>query len=834
MTDALDPAALWAYRWSLERDRCERDFLYLASNYLRIKSKDVIGFPTLKLNAVQKIIHEAAERQLKDEGFIRLCCGKCRQVGSCLDADTRILTTDLRWVRLGDVQVGDSLVGVDEWPTAGRGGQRKLRRCVVEAAWQVREPAYRIVLEDGRVLIASGAHRFLAKRDVGDAAVRKAWRTVEEMAREPHRGYALRAVTSPWKEGDYDDGWFGGVVDGEGSLCWRRRTNVLSVCQNPGDVWERMLEYAKIRGYGFGVGIDAKVTSRGPLHRLRFSRMAELFQLIGQTRPSRFVSLPWWEGKAISYTNVWSRITAIDFIGLHKLVDLQTSIKTFVAEGFVSHNSTYWQARAIHQTAFHSNRNALMVAHDEPSAIELFSVTKGYYDALPTELRPKTRYDAKQRMIFEGRNSKILSAHAANTNVAAGQMLHIVHMTEAARYGDHADLVQASLFPTISEARGDDYSTVVIESTSVYGGDWFKDFAEAAQRGENGYRFLFIPAFKHHAYTAPVPDDVEWTHEERELLRKHAGEGLTKGFLIWRRQQIQKFRSNPLLVSQEYPVSFEDSWKLPKGALRVFDDAILTALRHGVRPPRFRATPLSSGLEPQLGGPVEVWEAPQEGVFYDIGIDISEGRTESSDWTVACVIRRDTLEQVAQLRLHINPASVEFIDLIYWLGMNYNTAQLNPDITGGWGNALLTELQMRSYPNIWRWRRRDDAKQRISSRLGFLFTKRDKATLVSNGVALASRGDVAIHSEVLCDEMATYLNIGIDEWSASTGYHDDAVIAWLLALLASYDERASSAPYEALVQQPTTTKKPWAVHDVDADLDVEGSTPLVNMKPWEG
>ena len=175
-----------------------------------------------------------------------------------------------------------------------------------------------------------------------------------------------------------------------------------------------------------------------------------------------------------------------------------------------------------------------------------------------------------------------------------------------------------------------------------------------------------------------------------------------------------------------------------------------------------------------LGGPVEVWEAPQPGVFYHLGQDLAEGRTEQADWSVGCVVRRDTLAQVAQFRVHENPASTDFLDLVYWLGMTYNCAEINPDITGGWGNALLTELQYRNYPNIWRWRRRDDAKQRVSSRIGFLFTKRDKAHLVGNAVALATRGEVSVASETLLDEMRTYLNIGLDEWSAAPGQYDDA------------------------------------------------------------
>ena len=491
-------------------------------------------------------------------------------------------------------------------------------------------------------------------------------------------------------------------------------------------------------------------------------------------------------------------------------------------------SSSYWQAKTIHQTAFQPNRNAILVAHDEPSAIEIFSITKGYYDALPLELRPRTRYDAKQRMIFEGRNSKIIALHAANANVGAGQMFHVAHLTEAARFPDPEKL-QGALFPALSAAKGQDYSTVVIESTSVFGGDWFKDLGDQAMAGDNEFEFLFIAAHEHHAYHLPVPRDFALTYDERELKQKY---GATDSHFVWRRQEAAKYRSNPALMLSEYPWDWPGSWSLPRGALRVFNDDILSRLARAVRPPDHRAIPSSVGLEKTLGGVVEVWQPPKEGVYYDMGVDIAEGRTERADWTVACVVRRDTLEQVAQMRVHLNPASVEFIDLIYWLGHAYNTAQICPDITGGWGNALLTELQMRSYPSLWRWRRRDDMKQRVSLRVGFLYTRRDKITLVNNAVSLAVRGDVVLHSDVLADELRTYLNIGLDEWAAAPGCFDDATNAWFLALLAARDERVDAMPIPADDPPTAALTTPWAVHDVDADLDPAADVGLLNQTPW--
>jgi len=433
--------------------------------------------------------------------------------------------------------------------------------------------------------------------------------------------------------------------------------------------------------------------------------------------------------------------------------------------------TTLCRGFCFQQSAFKDHRNGFLCTHDEPTSYELFDIDKTFYDAMPQELKPVKRYDPKHKMVFSGRNSKMVVGHARNMNVGASQMNHIVHLTEVARY-PNPEMIQASLFPSISEATGaDDFSIVIMESTAVFGGEWFKGFAEAAMAGENGYEFTFIPAHLHESYQRPVPRGFRRTFDEGEIQKQFK---VTDAFLVWRRQEMAKYKTNPALFQQEFPLSWEQSWVLPKGTLRVFTDEYLQGMRLEIRPGT-RMTPTSTGLQEQLGGPVEVWEAPQPGLFYDAGVDISEGATEKADWTVVEVTRRDTLEQVAELRLHINPATPEFVDLVYWIGAAYNFAQVNPDITGGWGAYLLTELQRRSYPNIWHWRRRDDARERVSSRLGFIFTQRDKAILVSNAVSLVTQGGLRIHSQGLLEELRNYLNIGLNEWAAAPGAYDDAV-----------------------------------------------------------
>jgi len=77
----------------------------------------------------------------------------------CVGPDTPILMSDGSTRPISDVRVGDSIYG-----TTRDGWYRRYARTTVLARWSVIKPAYRITLEDGTQLIASGDHRFLTER----------------------------------------------------------------------------------------------------------------------------------------------------------------------------------------------------------------------------------------------------------------------------------------------------------------------------------------------------------------------------------------------------------------------------------------------------------------------------------------------------------------------------------------------------------------------------------------------------------------------------------------------------------------------------------------------
>jgi DNA repair photolyase len=131
----------------------------------------------------------------------------------CLGGETPVLMGDGRAKRLADVRAGDYIYG-----TVRRGSYRRYWVTQVLAHWSSIKPAYRITLEDGTELVASGDHRFLTDRG---------WKHVTDTGRCPQRAHLTlnnkligtgHFAEQPEDWPDYRRGYLCGVIRGEGHL----------------------------------------------------------------------------------------------------------------------------------------------------------------------------------------------------------------------------------------------------------------------------------------------------------------------------------------------------------------------------------------------------------------------------------------------------------------------------------------------------------------------------------------------------------------------------------------------------------------------------------------
>ena len=138
----------------------------------------------------------------------------------CLDGETPILMAGGSTKPLGDLRPGDGVYG-----TMRDGHYRHYVKTSVQAHWIVRKPAYRIVLEDGTEVIASGDHRFLTNRG---------WKFVtgaeQGRNRRPHLTTGIRLIgvgafaSAIAKGADYRRGYLSGIIRGDALLASYRYT----------------------------------------------------------------------------------------------------------------------------------------------------------------------------------------------------------------------------------------------------------------------------------------------------------------------------------------------------------------------------------------------------------------------------------------------------------------------------------------------------------------------------------------------------------------------------------------------------------------------------------
>jgi DNA repair photolyase len=132
----------------------------------------------------------------------------------CTHPETPVLMADGSHRPISDLRVGDEIIG-----TVTRGRYRRYTITTVEDHWSSIKPAYRVVLEDGTELIASGDHRFLSDRG---------WKHVTGAEQGAGRRAHLTANNSlvgvgafakqPLHGAEYRRGYLCGVIRGDAHL----------------------------------------------------------------------------------------------------------------------------------------------------------------------------------------------------------------------------------------------------------------------------------------------------------------------------------------------------------------------------------------------------------------------------------------------------------------------------------------------------------------------------------------------------------------------------------------------------------------------------------------
>lgn len=117
------------------------------------------GLEFLHVTAKRILNEVPPQSQMPFRWTINVYRGCSHSCTYCLGGETPILMADGRTKRLAEVRAGDRVYGTER-----RGQDRRYVATEVLDHWQTVKPAYRVTLEDGTELLASGDHRFLTDR----------------------------------------------------------------------------------------------------------------------------------------------------------------------------------------------------------------------------------------------------------------------------------------------------------------------------------------------------------------------------------------------------------------------------------------------------------------------------------------------------------------------------------------------------------------------------------------------------------------------------------------------------------------------------------------------
>lgn len=514
---------------------------------------------------------------------------------------------------------------------------------------------------------------------------------------------------------------------------------------------------------------------------------------------------------APSQIKLWRRIDrAIARKGFARIVVLKAR-RVMVSMGTA--------AEFFRRTAFEPGKKALVLAHRDKAALNLFdyyyTFAKNYQplsNGTASLALPSIVSDTAQRLEFAN-GASIAAFTGGNPDATRSFGAQLLHLSELAFMDSAQEMLRAAT-NVIPLRPG---TIIVAESTANGQGNPFEQLYSSAGNGNAIWEQFFFAWWEHPENWMKLPCEPyvfqsKLTRNEQDLRQKY---GLKLEQLYWRRCKIDELKGDVDGFNQEYPGCPEDAF-LASGSPR-FQLSLVN--RHkadvGFSTGNLRSEMIGTRRqfyfdgEREGRGPLRVWEMPIEGREYVIGadpargIDVSaqKGGNKDPDYTVAQVVDLKTGRQVATYRERTEPTpGARYIsDLARW----FNHAFIVPEANElGFLQSLLAE-----YPNELIYRREPGADYMASATLhqmGFLTTSKSKPQLVAALEGTLFDGSIQIVNPHTLEEMARYVRKPNGTTEAAEGNHDDEVIALALAVVGlkvAPEVMAMTKRYQAQVTQ---------------------------------
>ena len=486
--------------------------------------------------------------------------------------------------------------------------------------------------------------------------------------------------------------------------------------------------------------------------------------------------------------------------------------------------STLFEGLIFQDTANNPFKNSMIVAHEEPASVNLFNMSKLFYEKLPDVIRPMKKYSNGKILSFEspsndedekqrnpGLMSKITIATAGAGEVGRSATVHNLHASEVAFF-PNPELTMLGLLQGIPDEMN---TLVVMESTANGVGGYFHSIWNQASKGENDFIPIFLPwfidpgykkSFRSEAQREQFESEVNGTSTdingnvtrtyEYDLMHKF---NLTIEQMYWRKHTIaNKCQGDEILFMQEYPATPEESFissgrpKFSIGSLRKYQTITK-------EPKRGYLKDIDGTVQfiEDKNGYVSIWDKPDYGREYSIGADVAEGLVEG-DYSCGIVGDNSTFNIVAMWHGHIDPDlfGMELIKLAKY----YNDAYLGVE-NNNHGHSTLAIIKREEYWNLYFTKQYDRIAEKQTQKVGWSTTPKTKPFMIDKLQEFIREMYLGIYSDLIISEAFTYVIEDNGSTNAQTGCFDDTIMATAIMLQLMLENRGSNFVPEIPIDQ---------------------------------
>jgi len=401
---------------------------------------------------------------------------------------------------------------------------------------------------------------------------------------------------------------------------------------------------------------------------------------------------------------------------------------------------------ALWTALFKKDQNIFVLANKEDTAKMILSRIRMAYEQMDNWIKSPIKEFTKTKMVF-GNDSSINTAATSEQGIR-GQACNVLILDEFAFIRPEiAHAFYEAVWPTISRSRT---SKVIMSSTPNGTTGKFYEIYSQGELGED-----------HKDWNNFHTSKIMWD----EMPRFNAkGEIDFAGF---KKEQIAGFSGDMDSWYQEFCCVFHES-----GAVAV-NLSVLEELKKRIKKPIYTFDE----------GDYLVWEEPQAGHIYTIGVDTAEGL--GLDYSVAQIMDITDLTDIRQVaQYHSNMVQpYVYAEKLNKIARAWGKPYMSIERNGCGGQVIDALYNVHKYDNIVHYAMNNDARGMYQKMGVYCHTNSKYTGIMNMKYWVETLLAVTIYDRATLKEYETFRRKNNGTWAAQEKFHDDRIMAMIWALL---------------------------------------------------